>query len=114
MGLIGESIKLHISNTNLNEAELDRISNRLSVAKMRQYHSFSMGEWAMMKETMQFEAMAEHGVNITPAGTNNTFEDCFTWEPLSDTLFFWFNVGPDTRVVTRKFSNTLNLVKKSN
>ncbi|MHC4643990.1 MAG: hypothetical protein ACYTBJ_00715 [Planctomycetota bacterium] len=112
MGLIGETIKLYISNTLLSDVELDRISNRLSIARMRNYHGFSMEEWSAIKEEIELEAVYKYGV-ITPSGTRNKFEDCYTWEPLQDTLFFWFNAGPDTYTITRTFSNTLNLVKKS-
>lgn len=55
-----------------------------------------------LKEELKKEAIDKHG-EITPCGKKKSLDDCFMIE--KGKIFFWFNVGENTKVLERRMNS---------
>lgn len=63
----------------------------------------NQGQWAAIRLSMINEAECNNpGREIEPCGTKTSLDDCFIYEEFTETLYLYYNVGKDTKVIERR------------
>ena len=96
-----EMIKFYLAYSTPTAEELEFISARLSVAKMRRYKNIPNDRWSVLKTNIISELYYKYP-DATFCGKATTWDDCFLYEEFDQTLYLYYNIGKDTHCLTRK------------